>query len=183
MKPAQILILALLLLSATINAQKYIPAENGSRIEFSVKSGKGTDATLIKGLLGGLNGTMYFDAAHPEKTTFDVSVSTLSIRTSSGLATEKINMPEYLNTRAFPTIRIKSTSVTNNGGPVYEMIGMLTIKGISKAVKIQFTVQNSGSTPSFRGLLQFNRSLYKIGTSGEMEDVISVYLNIKTKKA
>lgn len=166
-----------------LHAQKFIPTDKGSRIEFSVKTGKATDAKLLKGLLSGLTGTITFDQNQPEKSAFDVSVSTLGIRTSSNLATEKITMAEYLNSRLFPTIRVKSTSVSNNGGPVFEIEGVLTIKGVSKPIKIQFTVQNTNGTPSFRGLLRFNRNTFKVGSSQEMDDVVSVYLNIKTKRA
>ncbi|MBC7555322.1 MAG: YceI family protein [Taibaiella sp.] len=168
-----------LVVAGGATAQQYTVAERGSKIEFTVTRGKDDK---LRGWLNNLKGTIVFNPEQPEKASFDVTVNSSTAKTGDAVADYKVKTEAFLNPLKFPEIRIKSTSVKKDGGPVYVLNGELTLKGITKPVKIQFTALPSAGGYTFRGLLQLSRKLYNIGEKGDIDDNITVYLQVAAKR-
>ena len=69
----------------------------------------------------------------------DISIDMKSIDTGSKLFDEHIQAEDFLNTAQFPTATFKSTKVVFNGDKPAEIIGDLTMKGVTKQVTLTVT--------------------------------------------
>jgi polyisoprenoid-binding protein YceI len=69
----------------------------------------------------------------------EVTIDTKSVDTGSDLFNGHIQGPDYLDTAQFPTATFKSTSVKFDGDKPVSIEGNLTIKGVTKPVKLTVT--------------------------------------------
>jgi polyisoprenoid-binding protein YceI len=69
----------------------------------------------------------------------DVTIDTKSVDTGSDLFNGHIQGPDYLDTAQFPTATFKSTSVKFDGDKPVSIEGNLTVKGVTKPVKLTVT--------------------------------------------
>lgn len=91
----------------------------------SRQSGRFTDVT----------GIVQFDADNPESATVDVSIPVASLMTGvAALDNLLVKTKDYFDTAANPAITFKSTSVRKTGDKTAELIGDLTINGVTKPV-------------------------------------------------
>ena len=69
----------------------------------------------------------------------DATIDTKSVDTGSSLFNGHIQGPDFLDTAAFPTITYKSTKFNFDGDKLASIDGNVTIKGITKPVKLTVT--------------------------------------------
>jgi polyisoprenoid-binding protein YceI len=82
--------------------------------------------------------TVTYDA-EAKTASVDVTIDTKSVDTGSDLFNGHIQGPDYLDTAQFPTATFKSTSVKFDGDKPVSIEGNLTIKGVTKPVKLTVT--------------------------------------------
>lgn len=80
-------------------------------------------------------GTITLDRAK-KKGSVDVAIDAKSVNTGSALFNEHIQASDFFDTAMFPTITYKSSKVHFEGDKVAAVDGDLTIKGITKPVKL-----------------------------------------------
>ncbi len=165
-------------------AQEYVPVDRGSRVEFTFQQGKGESLIKVKGSFTKLLGLIQFDPQHLNKAAFDISMGAATLHTTDKGDEFKLKSTGYFDVAKYSTIRIKSTSITQDrpGGIVYILNGSLTMKGITRPVKIQFTTIPSGNGYMFRGLLQFSKQAFGLGEKGDYDDIVAVYLQVNSTK-
>ena len=69
----------------------------------------------------------------------DITIDMTSVDTGSTLFNEHIQGEDFLHTAQFPTATFKSTKIVFNGDKPTEIIGNLTMKGITKPVTLTVT--------------------------------------------
>jgi polyisoprenoid-binding protein YceI len=69
----------------------------------------------------------------------DVTIDTASVNTGHTLFNSHIQGEDFLDTKKFPTITYKSSKLNFNGDTLASVDGNLTIKGVSKPVKLEVT--------------------------------------------
>jgi polyisoprenoid-binding protein YceI len=79
--------------------------------------------------------TVTYDPA-AKTASVDVTIDTKSVDTGSDLFNGHIQGPDYLDTAQFPTATFKSTSVKFDGDKPVTIEGNLTVKGVTKPVKL-----------------------------------------------
>jgi len=99
--------------------------------DYSVKSG----VCVFRGL----KATISFDETNPEKSKIAASIDATSISTGNRLMDEHAKDKEALYTAKYPVITFVSTAVKRISPSRYEAIGKLTLKGITKEIKLPFT--------------------------------------------
>ena len=155
MKRGIILGLLLWLCAAMIPVQTNI-AE--SDIRFQIKNA----GLTVTGTLSGLNATIRFDPAAPERASIRASVPVNTIKTGIGLRDKHLLKPEYFDAEKFPNILLESVAIRKTGANQFEGTFKLTIKGTQRQVKLPFTVS---ATNEFAGNLRLNRLDYNVGKS------------------
>jgi polyisoprenoid-binding protein YceI len=129
-------ILALTLISAAFAAPAtYTSDSNHTYVRFSYNH---MGFTTQESRFNTAKATVTYDPA-AKTGSVDVTIDTKSVDTGSDLFNEHIQGPDYLDTAQYPTATFKSTSVKFDGDKLVSVEGNLTVKGITKPVKLTVT--------------------------------------------
>jgi polyisoprenoid-binding protein YceI len=134
-------ITAALLLSAAVSAralaapETYAIDNNHTYPRFSYKH-LGFSTQLSR--FNKVTGQVVFDK-EAKAGSVDINIDVKSVDTGSALFNEHIQAEDFLDTAKFPTATFKSTKVVFNGDKPAEIIGNLTMKGITKPVTLTVT--------------------------------------------
>jgi polyisoprenoid-binding protein YceI len=90
--------------------------------------------SYVKGEFSGLSGTLDLDESDPARSTIEVSIPTESVRTVDANLDAHLKQADFFDVERFPTLTFKSTQVRATGGHDYDVIGDLTIHGVTKSV-------------------------------------------------
>ena len=105
------------------------------------------DISWIHGRFNDVAGKFSLDREQPSKSTFELSINVDSVDTANEARDEHLRQPDYFDTKQFPTIEFKSTSVKAPDGG-YEVTGTFTMHGTAK--KITFILKG-GKEHDFNG--------------------------------
>jgi polyisoprenoid-binding protein YceI len=105
------------------------------------------DISWIHGRFNEAEGKFSIDREDPTKTTFQLSIKAESIDTANPARDNHLRQPDYFDTKQFPTIDFKSTSVKPIKGG-YEVAGDFTMHGKTK--KVTFNLMG-GKEAEFMG--------------------------------
>ena len=106
------------------------------------------DISWIHGRFNQVEGKFSLDRENPAKSTFALTIHAESVDTANKARDEHLRQPDYFDTKQFPTIEFKSTSVKplDNG---YEVTGDFTMHGVTKPVTITLV---GGKEHEFKGV-------------------------------
>lgn len=106
---------------------------------------------------GAWSAELNWDPAAPELSTVTATVDVASVDTGVEKLDEHLKAADFFDAAANPTITFKSTGLALNGGAAATMTGDLTIKGVTKPVTLDVTI-NKAADDSFA-------KAYKLGFS------------------
>lgn len=178
-KMRKIFIISLLLISTILNAQNFVPIDDGSKLHFVIKNlgiNTGGDFT-------GLKGKIIFDAKNVNTSSFDVTVAVKTIDTDNDKRDVHLKKKEYFDVATYPTIRLVSTKILG-GEDLKHFIfkGNLTIKNITKAISFPFTAEGKPGGAFFVGSFDINRVDFGVGKeSFSLSNKIKVTLSAFAK--
>lgn len=92
-------------------------------------------------------GRVSFDPANPEASTIDVTMKASNITSGIRDFDLLLKSPEYFNAQQFPLITFKSTAVRQLSDKTGQVMGDLTIKGITRPVALNVVWNYSGEHP------------------------------------
>ena len=117
----------------------------------------------VRGRFSEFTGSFTLDGADPSKSTATLTIMVASIDTKSADRDGHLTSPDFLDVEQFPTITFTSTSVTQKSDSEFDVIGDLTIHGVTKPVTINWelvgtTVDPWGGTRiGFEGKAEISR--------------------------
>ncbi len=136
--------LSLLAATPAVAADAYTFDPVHSSVSFKARH---LDISWIHGRFNEVSGSFSLDRENPAKSTFELSIKADSVDTGNVKRDEHLRQPDYFDTKQFPTIDFKSTSVkVVKGG--YEVTGDFTMHGMTK--KVTFAVEG-GKEIEFMG--------------------------------
>ena len=167
----------------TVNAQRFTPVDNGSKVHFVIKNfGLNTGGDLT-----GIKGDIYFDADNIKSSAFNVSVDAKSVDTDSDSRDEHIRGEDYFDVEHNPRIIIQSSKILytrNSDKGIYEFDGTLTLAGITRPLSFLFNVKRKGGDYIFTGEFEINRLDYNVGeNSSVLSNMVKVYLTVLARKS
>ncbi len=93
-------------------------------------------------------GSISFDEKAPQKSSINVTIPVKTVDTKvAKLNEEFINEADYFDVAKYPTATFKSTKVTAKGNNQFDVAGDLTIKGVTKSVVFNATLNGMGEHP------------------------------------
>ena len=96
------------------------------------------------------------------KAEFDIDLGSIDL--ASDESETEIKSPLWFNTAKFPVAHFASTSIKNVGGDKYEIVGKLTLKGVTKDVVVPIALKKDATGNSVaEGSFPLKRIDYKIG--------------------
>jgi polyisoprenoid-binding protein YceI len=126
-----------------------------------------------------MEGDIDFDEKDLANSSFDFKIDVRSISTGNGMMTKKAQTPEWFDATKYPYAKFKSTKVEKKDGSTYNIIGNLTIKGITKTVTVPANYSKAGSKITFKGTFMVNRIDFKVGKkSTAVPDIMKVNFEI-----
>jgi polyisoprenoid-binding protein YceI len=105
-----------------------------TQVEFSAKH---LGMMTVRGNFAELSATADIDPDHPETSSVEVTIQTVSIRTHNDARDNDLRSSNFLEADKFPTIVFKSTGVEPSGPDQYTLTGDLTIKGNTRPVELR----------------------------------------------
>lgn len=159
-------------------AQKQWELQNATVI-FTIKNA----GMNVNGKFGSINTHIFFDADSYAQASIEVSIESKSIDTDIGSRDNHLRKEDYFDVNKFPLITIKSKKISKLGENKFEGIFELTLKGISKEIKIPFSYsQENNSTRALKGNFEINRLDYQVGKSSWiMGDKVNIKVSFTTK--
>ncbi|TML22089.1 MAG: YceI family protein, partial [Actinobacteria bacterium] len=91
------------------------------------------------------------DPEHPETSSVEVTIPTVSIRTHNETRDNDLRSSNFLEVEKYPTITFRSTSVEPAGPDQYTLTGDLTIKGITRPVSLRVLKYGEFNDPTMMG--------------------------------
>jgi polyisoprenoid-binding protein YceI len=138
-------------LSAAVAAPRPAPAADTysadavhSSIVFRVKH---MNTTFFWGRFNDLGGTFTLDPADPSQTKLQFQVKTASVDTANAKRDQHVKSLDFFNVVEFPTASFTSKSATK-AGEGYDVVGDLTLHGVTKPVTVRVTPTGSGRGPT-----------------------------------
>jgi polyisoprenoid-binding protein YceI len=182
MKP----LLVALLLSAgsianpTIGATSYTVDADKSALEFTAnQSGGDVDGAFEK-----FTARIVFADADLAGSSFDVEIDTASANTHEDDRDTALRGEDLFYVSRFPQARFVTTSFTRKAPGAYEALGKLTIRDVTREIRLPFTfatAQEGGRTVAWlKGGVTLNRLDYGVG-QGDWKDTTWVANEVRVK--
>ena len=96
------------------------------------------DLSWIHGRFNEVDGTISLDRQDPNRSTFHLAIKAESVDTANPARDEHLRQPDYFDTKQFPLIEFRSTSVKAIEGG-FEVTGDFTMHGQTKSVTLKLT--------------------------------------------
>ncbi|WP_162915608.1 YceI family protein [Paraflavitalea soli] len=174
-----VVLLAGIVWFTVLHAQTYVPVDDSSSINFSIKN----LGIKVKGSFSGLQGAIVFDPAQPEKSVFEVQVSAASVNTGNEKRDDHLRQEVFFDVKNYPHIKFVSTKVVpGRKAGTFFMEGTLTIKSISLPISFPFTVTPTTGGYWLEGKLGMRRKPFLVGRTSTISDKLTVFLRVLTKR-
>jgi len=90
----------------------------------------------VKGEFDKVSGTVSFDPANPTASSVDATVEVATISTRDEQRDGHLKSGDFLDVEKYPHITFKSKKVTASGADSFNLVGDLTIHGVTKEVAL-----------------------------------------------
>lgn len=98
----------------------------------------------VRGRFSKFDAQIVGDEADPENAQVTVTVDAASLDTGVAQRDEHLRSPDFLNVAEYPTIEFRSTSIRRSGDDRLHVVGDLTIRGVTKPVEFDATLNGTG---------------------------------------
>ncbi len=123
----------------------------------------------VQGRFERFDGTVNVDPAKPEsgKVSFTVDLASAAVGTAETAA--ELKKPEWFDVAKYPSATFQSTSIKSLGAGRLDVVGKLTIKGVSSEIHVPVTLVQQGDVLKVNGEFTIRRIDYKVG-AGDWAD-------------
>jgi len=112
------------------------------------------------------DGTVTYDPADPTKSGLDVTIQAASVDTDVPALDDHLRNADFFNVAAHPTIRFTATEIRRTGETTGEIVGELTMLGVTKPVVLDATLNFVGEHP-LSGVLPVYKDAHYLAVSAE----------------
>ena len=128
-------LIAVLAMAAATAAQSGIWQidPNHSAAQFSVRH---LGVSTVRGAFMKVSGSATYDPADPSKDSVDVTIDASSVDTRVQMRDNDLRSPNFLDVQKYPTITFKSKQAKPAGAGKLQIVGDLTIHGVTKEVTL-----------------------------------------------
>ena len=148
----------------------------------------------VRGRFTDFAGTIQFDPADPQASEIDVTIQAASIDTAEAQRDQHLRNADFFDVENIPTLTFKSTSVTPHGTNAYDVVGDLSIHGVTKRVTMPASFLGIARDPwgnekfGFEAELTINRKDYGLLWNAALEtggflvgDEVKIMLSVQAK--
>jgi polyisoprenoid-binding protein YceI len=131
--------------------------------------------TKVRGAFNEFEGTAVFDADDPSGTAITVSIKADSIDTRNAQRDGHLRGNDFLAMETYPEITFVSTAFRQTGETTFDLVGDLTLRGVTRTVTVPFTFEGVATDPfgnlrvGFEGSATINRKDWGITWNAALE--------------
>jgi polyisoprenoid-binding protein YceI len=167
-----------------------------SLVEFSAKH---MMITTVKGRIADVKGTITIDENELDQSSVEVEFAAASLDTRAEQRDTHLRSADFLDVETHPTITFRSTRVEGakmEEGAEFDVYGELTIRGVSREVRIRATYEGRGKDPwggprvSFSGDTKIDRRDFGLTWNAALEtggvlvsNDIKIHLEVQAVRA
>lgn len=160
-------LIAVMAPGTALGAEKYVFDPNHTEIRYSWEHfGFSTTSAYFRDF----DGTLMFDQDDITASRVEVTIDTTSISTGRDDFTEHLLSEDFFHVDEYPEARFVSTAIHPAGDDRYTVEGELTIRGITRDVELDVTINRIGESPAtgahtigFNAETQVRRSEFDLG--------------------
>jgi polyisoprenoid-binding protein YceI len=151
--------------------------------------------TTVKGSFSGVSGTIRADEDDPTRSSVEVEIDAASLDTREDRRDAHLRSADFLDVERHPSITFRSTRVEQVGPDRLRIVGALAIRGTSREVVLDTTVNGRARTPEglevagFTADAEINRKDYGLNWNVALEaggviigDTVKIRLEIEAIK-
>lgn len=148
------------LAAMAVNAACWTPVPDTSKISFDVSQA----GAPLQGTFGDYSGQICLDSGNVASDRIQVQVQTASVNTQLPELDQALRGADFFDVAHWPHATFESTSVRALGPNQYEVQGKLTLRDVSRTIKVPFTFQPvADGQARLTGKLTIQRLDYHIG--------------------
>lgn len=131
--------------------------------------------TKVRGRFANFEGTIEFDEERPNVSSATVTIDAASIDTSEPDRDKHLRSDDFFGVETHPTITFRSTRVVKKSPTSYDVIGNLTIHGITKDITLPVTFLGLAKDPwgkeraGFESEITINRKEFGLAWNAALE--------------
>jgi polyisoprenoid-binding protein YceI len=152
-----------------------------SSIKFNVKA-----SVAISGTFDTWDATVKLTSPDFSTAVLDIKIQASSVNSGSGMKDGKLKSKDFFDVKENPLITFHSTKVVQTGPDTLEFDGDFTIRGVTKAEKLTFTITGKGTgAGSVVGTMAFDRKDYGMNKGiplVKIADRVEVIVDLKGKR-
>ena len=103
--------------------------------------------STVRGRFGTVTGTVIVDETNPKNSTIDVSVDVTSIDTRQEMRDNHLRSADFFDAANHPTMHFVSKRIEGNVPDEFKVTGDLTIRGTTREVTLDATLEGRGTDP------------------------------------
>jgi len=103
--------------------------------------------STVRGRFAGVTGTVVADEGDLSTARVDVTIDVHTIDTREAQRDAHLKSADFFDAETFPRITFKSTRVSGAGGDQFELVGDLTIHGVTREVTLDVTSEGRAKDP------------------------------------
>jgi polyisoprenoid-binding protein YceI len=170
--------LVVLVPSVYAERKTYVPDPPHSQINFI------GEALLIsaEGYFERWESDFQIDRANLENSTVSITIDAASLNTRIEMRDKHLRSKDFLDVENYPQIKFVSTGISKVDDKNYVIDGNLTLRGVTKAIKVPVTVVFLRENDArFKAGFKINRWDYGINYAGKMnpvEDMVAIQIDM-----
>lgn len=159
------------LVGSATAARSYQVDKTHSEVTFQVRH----LLTKVRGHFADFSGTITVDEANPANSHVDVTIQAASIDTHTVDRDTHLRSGDFFDVEKYPTLTFKSVSVTPRGGDWFDVLGDLTIHGVTRQVTLPVNYLGNSKDPwrneraAFEADITINRKDFNLNWNATLE--------------
>ena len=127
-----------------------------SSIKFFVKA-----SVAINGTFDKWDATLTMSSPDVATAVLDVKIQAASVNAGSGMKDNELKSEKFFNVKQDPLITFHSTKIVQTGPDTLDVLGIFTIRGVSKPETLTLTLSGKGTgSGEVKGTMAFDRKDY-----------------------
>jgi polyisoprenoid-binding protein YceI len=131
--------------------------------------------TKVRGHFGDFSGVVTIDEMSPANSTVDVTIQAASIDTHTPDRDNHLRSADFFDVENYPALTFKSVSVAPRGSGWFDVVGDLTIHGVTRQITLPVNYLGNGKDPwgnekaAFEADITINRKDFNLNWNATLE--------------
>jgi len=124
-------------------------------VQFAVKH---LMISTVKGRFAEVSGTVVYDPDAPDALKVDIAIPVASLQSNNEQRDAHLKSPDFFDVQNHPTLTFSGRRISGDVSDSFKLFGDLTIRGITKEVALDVSVEGIGADPWGNDRMGFHAS-------------------------